>query len=254
VVQPPDRNGVNRRKARNRRIILGFFAFIGVVVLLESPLTRVRGFSISGNTSIPSSQLLADTSLHVGMSLWQVNRQAVADAMMAKEPLIQAVHVRTDDIQGIVHVQVEEKHIVAVYARGGKFYDLLNDGVVYGTTTNNVGFTWPIVTAEGNPAAVVGQVVRRDVQTLCEQLALPSLKTGHVSEIHLDAFGDVTVYMDNGFAAQSRVQGLQVALVNAQSAIQYFLGKGYPPGRIDMTGPPPYRYTPFAKPPAKKGG
>lgn len=254
MVRASDSQIIRRRKLRNRRIVIVFFAFLGVVVFLESPLTRVRGFVVQGNRSISANQILQDTSLHTGMSLWQVNGQAVADEVLSKEPLVEKVQVTTNNVQGIVHIDVTEKHIVAVYAVDGKFYNLLNDGVVYSMNLNQGGFSWPLVTVSGNPVPTLGKTLTSAVHTLCNQLSGSTIQTGHISELHVDSFGYVTAYMDNGFAVLSPVHNLAVVLSSATNAIHYFLGKGYPPGLIDMSGLPPYRYTPFAKTPAKKGG
>jgi cell division protein FtsQ len=34
--------------------------------------------------------------------------------------------------------------------------------------------------------------------------------------------------------------------------VEYFRAKGYAPGLIDMTGGPPYRYTPFPSSPERR--
>ena len=60
-----------RRRSRNRKLALGFFLFVGVVVVLESPLARVRHLAVTGNRTVPAGAILADLPIRVGASLWQ---------------------------------------------------------------------------------------------------------------------------------------------------------------------------------------
>lgn len=237
-----------RRKSRNRKIVIGFFVFIGLIVLLESPLTRVRGFSVSGNRALPSSQLIADTNLRTGMSLWQISQGRIQTELVEREPLVQGVKVHIDWLHGVVQLNITEKHVVALYEVGAKFYELLNDGVVYGAASVTNGFAFPIVTTNDQAPAVLGRVVNTDVGTVCEQIEAANQDLlSNVSEIHVNGDGTVSVYLDDGFAALCQTAQLKSALPSILSAVQYFSGKGYKPGLIDLTGAPPYRYTPFSR-------
>jgi cell division protein FtsQ len=235
------------RKSKSRRLIIGFFVLIGCIVILESPLTRVRSIRVTGNRSIPSSQILNESSLLKGMSLWQVSGQAVEERIKAVEPLVESVVTSTDYLHGVVTVRIIEKRVVAVYVESGKSYLLLNDGVVYTETSSSGGFTWPIVTADVDKATKIGEGVANPyVGTLCRQLARisPSF-ISNLSELHVDKFGVVSLYLNNGFEVQCRASDFQTTVPDIDSVIHYFSGKGYAPGLIDMTGQPPYRYTPF---------
>jgi cell division protein FtsQ len=236
-----------RRRNRTRAVVTGFFLFIGVVAVLESPLTRVRSLTVSGNTSISEQDIIKSAQLSPGMSLWQVNGAAVQHRVTRAEPLIQSVSVHTDYMTGVVTLQVHEKHVVALYEDGGQFYELLQDGTVLGKTSSAAGFPWPIVTAAASGSVVAGQKApNSDIPMLCEQLSrMPASFLTTVSEIQLDAFGNATLYFDNGFAARSQVQSLVKNIPTIDTAVQYFSSKGYQPGLVDVSGGPPYEYTPF---------
>jgi cell division protein FtsQ len=240
-----------KRKSRNRKVVIGFFLFLGVVVVLESPLARVRGFTVSGNRSISAGELLKDTTLRTGMSLWQVNGAQVQSQIRAHEPLVDKVTVHTSLTQGVVSLQVFEKKVVALYESSGKFYTLLSDGVIYTPVASSNGFYYPIVTS--TVTAHLGQVVSPDVQVLCRQMSLQGSPTNEsVSQVRILQNGVATVYLNNGFVGQCSVSEYEAALVTIHEAVQYFLSRGYPPGMVDMTGAPPYRYTPFSKPSVSK--
>ncbi len=250
---------ITRRKARNQKIVFGFFLILGIIVVLESPLTRVRTFEISGNRTIPAAKIMQDTTLHVGMNSWQVRGGTVSQQIMDKEPLVQSVAVKTDFIRGVVSLQITEKHIVSIYEASGKFYNLLNDGTAYQEVSANSGFSFAIVTTEKSEPVKLGQVVNPDVQLVCRQLSqISDLSLSTVSEIHIVGQGDAIVYLDNGFVVTCSQTQLGVALPDAREAVAYFSSKGYQPGMIDLTGPPPYRYMPFARKPVNqtsiKGG
>jgi cell division protein FtsQ len=252
---------ISRRKARNRKVVLGFFLFLGIVVVLESPLTRVRSVVVSGNRTILQTKLIQDAKLHSGQSLWQVNHAEIAQKVIAKEPLVQSVSVKTDVMRGIVSLQITEKHIIAIYEAAGKFYNLLNDGTAYQELGVTQGFSFPLVTTENGKMPKIGQIVSPDVGQVCNQLEqIDKANLSTISEIHIVASGNAEVYLDNGFVATCPEKQLANALPSVHDAVSYFSSKGYAPGMIDLTGPPPYRYTPFVpaeadkSQTAKKGG
>lgn len=235
-----------RRKSRNRKIIIGFFIFIGLVVALESPLTRVRHIQVSGNTTIPEQQIIADSGLHAGVSLWQVNGSHLANLIRSQEPMVQSVDVTTDWLQGTIHVALTERHVVAIYEGSGKFYELLNNGIVYKTIEPKNGLSFPVITSSV-AKLTVGQAVSPEVATICGQLSkLGADKVAGVSEFHANSNGTVSLYLDNGFVVTADVSGLAGAVNVMGSTVDYFISHGYKPGTIDLSGLPPYRYTPFA--------
>lgn len=251
MVRPPqmraDEAERMRRKARHRKIVFGFFIFLGLIIVLESPLTRVRQFMVTGNLTIPAGQILQDTTLHKGMSLWEVSSALVTKQIIAKEPMVQSVDVHTDFLRGTVSLTIHEKHVVAIYASQGKFYNLLNDGVLYGSTSSSAGFAFPLVTVSETVHLQQGALLNPDVRTLCRQLSqLDSGQLADVSEIHVSQNGVLTIYLTNGFVAKCDVGALKAAMPNIDEAVTYFASKGYVPGLIDFTGPPPYRYTPLS--------
>ncbi|MCL6513271.1 MAG: FtsQ-type POTRA domain-containing protein [Alicyclobacillus sp.] len=231
----------------------GFFAVIGLVVVLESPLTRVRQIQVDGNTTIPAARLIADSGLTPGLSLWQINRAAVEAAVTSKEPFVQSVDVQVNAWSRTVTLHVHEKQIAAVYTTNGEFFRLLSDGTVYDELSMPSGVSGPILTTAPAVRATVGKVLPHPyASVVCAQLAKadPEMLVD-VSEIHVDDSGIAVLYLDNRFQAKLRASQLSQLLPKLHDAVAYFIDKGYPPGVIDMTGNPPYQYTPFA---TGKGG
>ncbi|WP_067620851.1 cell division protein FtsQ/DivIB [Alicyclobacillus acidiphilus] len=235
-----------RRKSRNRKIVMGFFVFIGLIVLLESPLARVRRVAVSGNTTIQSSVLVSASGLRSGQSLWQVNPNYTSRRIVNAVPMVQSSNVHTDWLNGTVYIQVQERHVVAIYEVSGKFYELLNNGYVYDEITPNQGFSFPVITG-AKPAVQVHEIVSPDVAQVCRQLAKMNAEyLAEVSEFHVNGDGTVSIYLDNGFVVDADISTLLGAMNAMTTAVNYFVQKGYKPGTVDLTGQPPYRYTPFS--------
>lgn len=250
------RKGTKRNKLWTRRIVFAFFIFIGLVVLLESPLTRIRHIVVAGK-GITQGLVVTDSGLRTGMSLWQVNSGAITHAIMSKEPLVQNVSVHTDYMSGTVTIGIKEKTQVAVFEQDGHLYSLLNDGTVYESVQPSTGLTLPIVESTSVHVQVqIGTVAQLPGLTeLCKQLAeAKESEVRQVSQIVLNQYGDATMYLENGFSVQTGAAQVASTLADVPSVITYFTNKGYGPGLIDMSGQPPYRYTPFgAATVAKKG-
>ncbi len=238
-----------RRKRRNRWIAAAFFLFIAIVVMMESPLTRVRKYVVVGNRSIPASRILKDASLRVGISLWQVNPNYVNSQVRSKETLVSSVAVSTDYLKGIVTLRLALKQVVAMLEVSGRFYRLLDDGDVYGTVSDSSGYSWPIITSALVSTVVDGrQTTDPNVTQLCRMLPQisPSLLS-QISEFHLDAYGVVTTYLNNRFEVRLKLSGFKSHLVAALDAVNYFVKQGYVPGVIDVTGGQPYQYMPLSQ-------
>lgn len=239
-----------RRKARNRRIVVGFFAFIGIVAVLESPLARVRHIQVNGNTTIPMEQIVAASGVAYGESLWEVNRKRAASAVVAKLPMVDRAAVSVSWASGTVSIAVHERDVVAVYAAQNGFYELMSNGYVYQKVPSAAGLPYPIVTGQVSTLSV-HRMVSAAVSDVCRELAgVQASELTGVSEIHVNGDGTVTVYLDNDFEVLADVSDLRGAMAAMQPTVRYFVGKGYRPGVIDLTGSPPYRYTPFSSLPS----
>jgi cell division protein FtsQ len=254
ILERPQSDERQRRRTRNRILVACFFALVGVVVLLESPLTRVRRVEVVGNTGVSADRVRAEAAVQPGMSLWQVNAAAVEQSLKRREPTIESVGVKTDYLHGQVVLTLREKRIVAIYEANGKFYNLLGDGTVYHFATGSDGFAHPILSSASAARVETGQRIGNSfVVEACRQLAkLPDNEVAKVSQIHIDPYGTATVYLDDGFEVNLSTGDLAAKMPDVVSAVAYFRSKGYAPGTIDMAGAPPYRYIPFPKS-TKKG-
>ncbi|GMA58795.1 hypothetical protein GCM10025858_37150 [Alicyclobacillus sacchari] len=97
-------------------------------------------------------------------------------------------------------------------------------------------------------------MISSNVSTVCRQLAkVPSGELTDVSEFHINGDGTISMYLDNGFVVLADSDSLAGAVNAMQSVVHYFVQKGYKPGTVDLTGQPPYRYTPFANAQASGG-
>ncbi|WP_026961668.1 cell division protein FtsQ/DivIB [Alicyclobacillus herbarius] len=243
-----------RRRVRNRILIACFFAFVGVVVFLESPLTRVRYVEIEGNTDVPANRVKSEASVQPGMSLWQVNPSAVAESLKRQEPTIESVQVKTDYTHGTVTLTLRQKHIVAIFQSAHQFYTLLADGTVFKRVSASDGFPHPILSTTKHTQVNLGQRIGNSfVVQACQQIAkLSDRQVASVSQIQIDAYGTASVFLNDGFEADVPTSELAQRMPDVVTAAAYFRKRGYPPGVIDMAGPPPYRYIPFANS-AQKG-
>lgn len=242
AITPEERE---RRKSRNRKIVVGFFTLIGVIVVLESPLLRIRHLEVSGNTTIQASRMIAESGLRTGQSLWQVNERSVSNQILSAEPMAQSIHLQTSWLQGTVHILVQERHVVAIYESAGLFYELLNNGFAYREVAASNGLPFPVITANGGTAKV-GQIVSPEIAVICQQLGKISANAlSDVSEFNANGDGTLSMYLDDGFVVTADDSSLVGAVNGMETAVAYFVQKGYKPGLIDLSGQPPYRYTPF---------
>ncbi|GGI97252.1 hypothetical protein GCM10010885_03530 [Alicyclobacillus cellulosilyticus] len=244
----------HRRRRRQRRLVISFFLFIALVVFLESPLTRIRHLVVSGNRDVPADRVVRASGLRPGMSLWQVNGSAVSAQIAAALPLVERVQVTVRPLRGEVDLRVEEKHVVAIARQGGRYFRVLNDGTVYDEITPEDGFRWPVLTVAGLASVTPGRTLGDgDAVSVCRQLArLHEADVSRVSEIDIDRFGVATIYLIDGFAGQVAARQLAARFSTLLAAVSYFAQHGYRPGVVDLTGQPPYRYTPFR--PSGTGG
>lgn len=251
TITPEERQ---RRKARNRKIVIGFFVFIGLVVGLESPLTRVRHIEVTGNSTIVSREIVSDTDIHTGESLWQVNSAHAAAKVTSMEPMVQSVSIKTSWLQGTIHVAVRERDVVAIYETSGDFYELLNNGVVYAAIKPTNGLPFPVITS-AQKQVTTGQAVSPEVAEICKQLPkISAAELVNVSEFHANGDGTVSLYLDNRFVVTCDISGLVGGMNAMRDAVSYFVQKGYKPGTIDLSGSPPYRYTPYSSSGTATGG
>lgn len=244
-----------RRKRRNRVLILAFFIFVALIIALESPLTRIRTISVTGNKSVTTNHLIVESSLKKGMSLWQINSSAVQRAIERKEPVVEGVNVQTDYLSGHVTLHVTQKNVVAIFVQNGKFYNLLNDGTVYNQINGNSGFQVPIITSTQHQSLTVGKPVPDAfLAKLCKQMGnVTKQDLAPISEINVDKLGTATLYLTNGFEVKLSIAQFAVTMPKVQTAVAYFTNQGYKPGMLDMSGQPPYMYASLQSSSSKTG-
>ncbi|RIV28217.1 hypothetical protein D2Q93_03065 [Alicyclobacillaceae bacterium I2511] len=241
--------GETRTRSRSwgTSIVIAFFLFVAAVAFLESPITRVRSVKVTGNHSIPAQTLILASGLKTGMSLWQVKNSRVAKNIETAQPLVQSVTVKTDVLAGSVTLNVMEKAVVAIYADGGHYYNLLSDGQIYGEIRTTDGFDKPIVSLQAQTAVRTGQVPNFLLPGLCQQLQIvPDNLLSRISQISVNSYDTATVYLNDQFVVRCPADKLGSLLPQGLDAISYFLKQGYQPGSVDMGSGPPYRYTPFS--------
>jgi cell division protein FtsQ len=238
---------IMRRKRRNRVLVLAFFIFVGLVIALESPLTRIRTISVAGNRSVPSNRIVGESHLKKGMSLWQINQGAVQSAIRSREPVVDKVTVQTDYLHGQVTLHVSQKNVVAIFVQNGRFYNLLSDGTVYNEINGNSGFQEPIISAVQTEQVSVGKrIPNSSIAKLCEKIADVARKYFvSVSEISVDKLDTATLYLNNGFEVRLSIPDFSQTMPKVDTAVSYFVQQGYKPGMLDMSGQPPYIYSPL---------
>lgn len=238
---------MKRGRSWGTGVVIAFFLFVAAVVFLESPITRLRSVKVTGNHSIPAQALILASGLKSGMSLWQVKSSRVAQNIEKAQPLVQSVSVSTDVWAGSVTLTVQEKAVVAVYADGGHYYNLLNDGQVYGEIQTTNGINKPIVVLPAQSAVATGWIPNPLLPGLSQQLQkIPDNLLAHISQISVDPYDTATLYLNDQFVVHCPVDKLATLLPQGLNAIAYFLKQGYQPGSVDMSSGPPYRYTPFS--------
>lgn len=119
-----------RRQKTNRRFVFYvtlFFILFLVVTYIESPLSNVKGITVSGNRYMPVKDIQAASGLTNRSKIWNINKKAVTKKLL-QLPSIKKAEVTTHFFSGQVFLTVSEYKRVAYIKEGNAYREVMANG------------------------------------------------------------------------------------------------------------------------------
>lgn len=121
-----------RRQKTNRRFVFYvtlFFILFLIVTYIESPLSNVKGITVSGNRYVTVKDVQTASGLTNRSKIWNINKEAVTKKLM-QIPSIQKVDVTTHLINGQVQLSISEFKRVAYVKEGNGYKEVTSNGKI----------------------------------------------------------------------------------------------------------------------------
>lgn len=129
-----------RRKKANRRLIMLlalFFILIAGVIYFQSPLSKVKEITVSGNESYSYEHIVEKSGLSYESNVWKVSKGDVEEKLEKIQEIKQAtVNVK---FPNKVAIELEEYSRLAYISKGKNFYPVLENGNILGDCRLHMG-------------------------------------------------------------------------------------------------------------------
>lgn len=197
-----------RRQKTNRRFIfyiIIFFLLVIVVTYIESPLSNVKGISVSGNRYSQTDQIKTASGLTTHSKIWGVNQKIIMNHLKKTIPSIKSVSVNMHYFSGQVVIGVTEYQRVAYLKTNSSFKPVLANGKFTNSKSSSL---IPV-----NAPILVGFKEGKQLTDLTAQLAkmTPSILY-NISEIDFTPTnlypGGITLYLNDGHQALASISSL----------------------------------------------
>lgn len=193
-----------RKKKANRRLIFYlsiFFILIAVIVYLQSPLSHVRSFDVTGNSFLTDEEVLDLAGLAAETNIWTLDKDAVTSSVL-ENPIIQEVEVDRQ-LPWTVQIKLMEHERVGYKEEENHFYPVLGNGTVLTEMAQN--------TYNGDAPLLAGFSDEELFKQMTAQLqAMPESILGLISEIHWrPSDGDnhsIMLYMNDGYMVSGTIR------------------------------------------------
>lgn len=226
------------RKSKTIILVLLFFSALLVFLYIQSPLSKIRSFEVAGANSLKPEQIIADSGLSIGMSLWKVRAGQVEQAIQGKNPLVGKVDLYVNYWSGKVTIALTEKKAVGLFLAQGKFYRLFADGTVLQDTPANFPDV-PVLSSAKGVSLGNGQKIQSAafLQVANQLAAVNDNLLKQVSEIR-EADGRSwykwIIYMKNKDEIHTDEVNIEQVLQNYTQFREQLNGGGKPPGVINF--------------------
>ncbi|SFA75430.1 cell division protein FtsQ [Bacillus sp. cl95] len=205
-----------RRRKANKRLImllLLFFFMIACVVYVQSPLSRIKTITVTGNASYSKNDIIAKSGLTFQTNVWKVNKKTV-EAQIMKLPEVKKATVRVQ-FPNIVKVNVKEHKRIAYLSDKKAFYPVLQNGKILKESTKQLPGNAPVLGGFKE-----GKVLDELISSLDD---LPLEVKNSISEIHYapsktDRF-HITLFMNDGFEVSASLRSFAEKMAHYPSII-----------------------------------
>jgi cell division protein FtsQ len=206
-----------RRKKANKRLItllFLFFLLIGCILYVQSPLSRVKSISVTGNGLYPSEQIISLSGLTHKTNIWKVNENSISEKLLTL-PEMKSIKIKIQ-LPNSVIIQVKEFKRIAYLVKEGDFLAVLENGkIIENSNKGQIPVSAPILIGFTN-----GDVLDEMITSL-EQL--PDEIVNSISEIHhtpkeTDKY-KITLFMNDGFEVRATLRTFSDKMVHYPSII-----------------------------------
>lgn len=206
-----------RRKKANRRLIvllLLFFSMIVFVIYFQSPLSRVKEISISGNQTYTTEELIAVSGLSKKTNIWKVDKGAI-EGRLKELPEISGAEIETR-LPNTVVIKVAEHNRIAYIAKEKSFLPVLENGMILSKQEiTDIPVNAPLLLGFKE-----GDVLLEMIDSL---ESLPREVLNAISEIHYspkktDEY-HITLYMNDGFEVSATLRSFSEKMAHYPSII-----------------------------------
>ncbi|RSD28107.1 cell division protein FtsQ/DivIB [Mesobacillus subterraneus] len=206
-----------RRKKANRRLIMllaMFFILIASVIYFQSPLSKVKKITVTGNESYSYDQIVEESGLTLETNVWKISKGEVEKELQK----IQEVKKAVVDIllPNTVAIRIEEYNRLAYISKGKDFYPVLENGHILGEKRiDEIPVNAPILIGFKE-----GKVLDEMIASLEE---LPQEVINSISEVHskpskTDQFL-VKLYMNDGFEVNATLRTFSEKMAHYPSIV-----------------------------------
>jgi cell division protein FtsQ len=214
-----------RRSVKKNKIVSGLeLVFISLALLiavtvfafLQSDYFAIDQIMITGNSVIPSEQLLTQSQIIKGMNIFRINIEKTARAL-SEHPRIKQVKL-TRLFPSEVRIEVEERQAVALIPHGSEFLEVDGEGIILAKGNEVSCYNLPIITGIKINEEVSDKLTDVDLtQILGAFSGLSPNELREVSEINISSQEGLLLYT---------IDGMQVRLgrpENLTGKVRFFL-------------------------------
>jgi len=192
-----------RKKKANRRLIVYlsiFFFLILIIVYLQSPLSHIRAFQISGNHYLADDEIVRLSELTKDTSIWSMDSNR-AETMIQDHPVVASAEIERN-FPWTVDMAIEEHGIVGYINEETDYFPILDSGEIL-TESENTEYN-------GSAPLLVGFTEEEYLHKMANELKhLPQNIRDLISEIHWSpAEGNenrLLLYMNDGFIVDGMI-------------------------------------------------
>ncbi|WLR53515.1 cell division protein FtsQ/DivIB [Mesobacillus subterraneus] len=206
-----------RRKKANRRLITLlalFFILIAGVIYFQSPLSKVKVITVSGNESFSKEYIVEKSGLSNDSNVWKISKGEVEEKLENIQEIKQAtVNVK---FPNKVAIELEEFSRLAYISKGKNFYPVLENGnILAEKQIDEIPVNAPILIGFKE-----GKVLDEMIASLVE---LPEVVMNSISEIHSQPVKTdkylVKLYMNDGFEVNATLRTFSEKMAHYPSIV-----------------------------------
>lgn len=206
-----------RRKKANRRLIVLlalFFVLIASIIYFQSPLSKVKNISVSGNETYTYEQIVAKSGLDLQVNIWKINRDEAEKKLEELQEIKKATVQVT--LPNSVAIKIEEFNRLAYISKGKSFYPVLENGNILGEKhIDEIPVNAPIL-INFKEGKVLDEMIDA-LESLPEEV-INSISEIHSKPVKTDEF-IIKLYMNDGFEVNASLRTFSEKMAHYPSIV-----------------------------------